>query len=64
MTPERLKIIIQNLDFNELSDKEVEFLESCEERMKRRGEITEPMEKWVEDIWSKLKIYGVNIEIV
>lgn len=53
MTPERLKWIISGLDRDEVTDQEWKFFESCEDMMKRKGCITEKMEKWAEDIYRR-----------
>ena len=51
MSLERLGWIVSGLNWNKLSDKELEFVESCEERMNKVGELTEPMERWLEAIY-------------
>ena len=51
MTPERLKWIISGLDRNALTDRELKFLENCEDMMGRKGFITWLMEEWTEEIY-------------
>ena len=53
MTPERFKHIVKELDFDKLDDRETEFIQSCERRMKMMGDLSEPMESWLEDIFAK-----------
>ena len=53
MDKERVMMIIKHTDFDLLSDRDIEFLESVEEQMKYKDEVSEKQEKWLEDIWEQ-----------
>ncbi len=53
MTPERLKWIISGLDRDKLTDNQWKILESAEDMMTRKGDITERMEEVIEDIYER-----------
>jgi hypothetical protein len=51
MTEDRLKWIIDGLDFERLNSWEERFVEACEKGFKKYGNITEPMETKLEEIY-------------
>lgn len=53
MDEDRLKMIIKILDFDLLTDWECTFLESVEEQMETKGELSEKQEEFVDKIWEK-----------
>jgi hypothetical protein len=53
MDKERLSWIISGLDFNSLNEKEERFVESAEKYFKAHGDLTEPQEEWLEDIFKE-----------
>lgn len=53
MDKARLKMIIEMLDFNKLSDWEESFLISVEGQLKKKGYLTEDQEEIVEGIWRR-----------
>ena len=53
MDRRRFEWIISGLDWEKLDDREIKFIESCEDRMKRKGSLTKPMEDWLEIIYGR-----------
>lgn len=53
MDEDRLTMIIEQLDFDLLTDWESDFLESVEGQMEEKGELSEKQEEFVEKIWEK-----------
>ena len=51
MDKERLKWIVSGLDWEQLNDWELRFVESCEKRMEEKGSITEKMEGILEELY-------------
>lgn len=47
----RFKWIVGALDFDRLTDWETKFLESCDRRMKKAGDLTPDMENKLEEIF-------------
>ena len=51
MTEDRLKWIISGLDYDRLTPWEERFVEACEKGHKKYGNITDPMEEKLEQIF-------------
>ena len=50
MTPGRFKWIVQNLDFDRLTEWEIRFLESCESRMDAGKDLSDRQEGILEEL--------------
>ena len=55
MDENRLKMIIEVLDFNKLNDWEIDFLVSIEDQFLRRGLLPKKQEDKIEDMFRKRK---------
>ena len=55
MDKNRLKMIIEVLDFNKLNDWEIDFLVSIEDQFLRRGLLSKKQEDKIEDMFRKRK---------
>ncbi len=51
MTKDRFDLILDGLDFERLTEWEEEFVESLEEQMKSRGQLTQKQEDCLEKIY-------------
>lgn len=49
----RFNWIVKALDFDKLTDWESKFLENCERRMQRTGDLTPDMERKLEEIFEE-----------
>ena len=58
MDENRLKMIIEVLDFNKLNDWEIDFLVSIEDQFLRRGLLSKKQEDKIEDMFRKGMIEG------
>ena len=51
MTKDRLSWIIGGFDWEQLTDWEERFVESCERYFEKKGDLTDPMENKLEEIF-------------